>query len=149
FFKSWAHPGSDGKMHSSPLLLAKNFDWFKGQRLESVAKEKASEDSFPSWAIIAIPIIIAISVSGGVYVASIWNNDDSRKRSNRNSVGNQLSLLNDDEIGPSVLESLGKLATEDLPEVKADKPEESKQEAILINQMEATAKDGEESSDNA
>ena len=149
FFKSWAHPGSDGKMHSSPLLLAKNFDWFKGQRLKTAAEEKASEDSFPGWAIIAIPIIIAISVSGGVYVASIWNNDDSRKRSSRHSVRNQLSQLNDDEIGPSVLESLGKSATEDLPEVKADNSEESKQETLLINQIEVTARNEEESSDNA
>ena len=79
----------------------------------------------------------------------IRDSDDSRKRSSRHSVGNQLSQLNDDEIGPSVLESLGKLATEDLPEVKADNSEKSKQETLLINQIEVTARDEEVSSDNA
>ena len=149
FFKSWAHPGNDGKMHSSPLLLAKNFDWFKGQRLEAAAEEKAAADSFPGWAIVAIPVIIAITVSIGVYAASIWNNDDSRKRSNKNSVENQLSQLMDDEIGPSVRESLEKLATNDLPKVQVDQPEEPHQEALSFDRMEVAAEDEEESSDNA
>ena len=149
FFKSWAHPGNDGKMHSSPLLLAKNFDWFKGQRLEAAAEEKAAADSFPGWAIVAIPVIIAITVSIGVYAASIWNNDDSRKRSNKNSVENQLSQLMDDEIGPSVRESLEKLATKDLPKVQVDQPEEPHQEALSFDRMEVAAEDEEESSDNA
>ena len=149
FFKSWAHPGNDGKMHSSPLLLAKNFDWFKGQRLEAAAEEKAAADSFSGWAIVAIPVIIAITVSIGVYAASIWNNDDSRKRSNKNSVENQLSQLMDDEIGPSVRESLEKLATKDLPKVQVDQPEEPHQEALSFDRMEVAAEDEEESSDNA
>ena len=55
----------------------------------------------------------------------------------------------DDEIGPSVRESLEKLATKDLPKVQVDQPEEPHQEALPFDRMEVPAEDEEESSDNA
>ncbi len=116
FFKSWAHPGGDGKMHSSPLLLAKNFDWFKGERLEAAANNQANGSTMPTWSIIAIPVTLAIVVTIGVYIASLWNHDGSRNRSQSDTVENKIARLNNEEVGPSVLESLQQLTQQELPE---------------------------------
>lgn len=115
FFKSWAHPGGDGQMHSSPLLLAKSFDWYKGERLEETAKAQAQEASISIWVILGVPVTLAIAISISVYLASIWNNDESRTRSKREDAKKSLAQLNDDEVGPSVHESLGELANQELP----------------------------------
>ncbi|MBA62183.1 MAG: hypothetical protein CMJ76_07440 [Planctomycetaceae bacterium] len=135
FFKSWAHPGDDGKMHSSPLLLAKNFDWFKGERLEATASQKRADDSLSGWVIITIPFTLAILITVGVYIASIWNNDDSRKRSVRNTTENQMSHLNEDEVGPSVLEALGELALQEIPVLKKNNSTDS----VLSNKKDLTS----------
>lgn len=102
-------------MHSSPLLLTKSFDWYKGERLEESAQAKATQTSFPNWVIIGVPLTLAIVISISVYLASIWNNDESRTRSKREDAKKSLAQLNDDEVGPSVLESLGELANQELP----------------------------------
>lgn len=143
FFKSWAHPGGDGKMHSSPLLLAKNFDWFKGERLEATAQQQMADETFPKWTIIAIPFTLAIVITIGVYLSSLWNNDVSRKRSGRDTTESKLSSLDDDEVGPSVLESLEELAKQDLPPVVKDKSNnqgEANQEALISAKMETALK---------
>ena len=102
-------------MHSSPLLLAKSFDWYKGERLEETAKAQAQEASISIWVILGVPVTLAIAISISVYLASIWNNDESRTRSKREDAKKSLAQLNDDEVGPSVHESLGELANQELP----------------------------------
>ena len=117
FFKSWAHQGGDGKMHSSPLLLTRNFDWFEGQRLEAAAAETSLADSIPTWVVFTIPLTIAIVITLGVYLASIWNSKDANKRTSPGSQDGELARFNEEEVGPTVLESLRQLSQEELPEV--------------------------------
>ena len=125
FFKSWAHQGGDGKMHSSPLLLARNFDWFKGQRLEAAEENPSLADSIPTWVVFGIPLTVAVVITLGVYLASIWNNDSSRSRTASSKDNSTLSAFNDDEVGPNILESLQQLSEQELPEPVANKADDA------------------------
>ena len=152
FFKSWAHPGGDGKMHSSPLMLTKNFDWYKGERLEATAKAQATDSSVSNWVILGIPLTLAVVISVSVYLASIWNNDESRTRSKREDAKNSLAQLNDDEVGPSVLESLGDLASQELPPTTSPAGSDIDESHASVDNSETydkvTEQDSEESTDN-
>ena len=116
-------------MHSSPLLLTRNFDWFEGQRLEAAAAETSLADSIPTWVVFTIPLTIAIVITVGVYLASIWNSKDANKRTSPGSQDGELARFNEEEVGPTVLESLRKLSQQELPEVTDEMQSEEATEA--------------------
>ncbi|MEE2844067.1 MAG: hypothetical protein VX761_06120, partial [Planctomycetota bacterium] len=60
FFKSWAHIGTQGQMHSSPLMLANSFQWLPHAQMPPTTSAKSAA-LLPVWALFAIPLILAIA----------------------------------------------------------------------------------------
>ena len=64
-----------------------------------------------------------------MYLASIWNSKDANKRTSPGSQDGELARFNEEEVGPTVLESLRKLSQQELPEVTDEMQSEEATEA--------------------
>ena len=107
FFKSWAHVGTQGQMFSSPLMLANSFQWLPHETMATTSAKPASQ--LPVWAIFAIPLILAVGLTGGVYLLSRWKGQTATDIS-PTDISQHLAGLSDDEVAPPTREALQQLA---------------------------------------
>ncbi|MEC7566027.1 MAG: hypothetical protein VX738_10125 [Planctomycetota bacterium] len=108
FFKSWAHLGGQGQMFSSPLVVAQTFQWLPGTKL--AAQPPPSEATeFPLWAILTIPLILAVGFTVTVYWMSRWKSEHSRTQP-VHDVKQQLAAIDDEQVSPSTSDALQQLA---------------------------------------
>ena len=108
FFKSWAHIGTQGQMHSSPLMLANSFQWLPHAQMPQTTSAK-SASQLPVWALFAIPLILAIVFTAGVYLMSRWKGQTATDTS-PTDISQHLAGLSDDEVAPPTREALQQLA---------------------------------------
>jgi len=108
FFKSWAHIGTQGQMHSSPLMLANSFQWLPHAQMPPTTSAK-SASQLPVWALFAIPLILAIVFTAGVYLMSRWKGQTATDTSPID-ISQHLASLSDDEVAPPTREALQQLA---------------------------------------
>jgi hypothetical protein len=108
FFKSWAHAGPQGQMFSSPLMLANSFQWLPHERMVATTTAKPASQ-LPVWAIFAIPLILAVGFTGGVYLMSRWKGQTATNTS-QTDISQHLAGLSDDEVAPPTREALQQLA---------------------------------------
>ena len=108
FFKSWAHVGPQGQMFSSPLMLANSFRWLPHERMAATTSAKPASQ-LPVWAIFAIPLILAVGFTGGVYLMSRWKGQTATDTS-PTDISQHLAGLSDDEVAPPTREALQQLA---------------------------------------
>ena len=108
FFKSWAHIGTQGQMHSSPLMLANSFQWLPHAQMPQTTSAK-SASQLPVWALFVIPLILAILFTAGVYLMSRWKGQTATDTS-PTDISQHLAGLSDDEVAPPTREALQQLA---------------------------------------
>jgi hypothetical protein len=108
FFKSWAHVGTQGQMFSSPLMLANSFQWLPHETMATTTSVKTGFQ-LPLWAIFAIPLILAVGFTGGVYLMSRWKGQTATDTS-PTDISQHLAGLSDDEVAPPTREALQQLA---------------------------------------
>jgi hypothetical protein len=108
FFKSWAHVGTQGQMFSSPLMLANSFQWLPQEKMAATTSAKPASQ-LPVWVIFAIPLILAVGFTGGVYLMSRWQGKTVTDTS-PTDISQHLAGLSDDEVAPSTREALQQLA---------------------------------------
>ena len=108
FFKSWAHIGTQGQMHSSPLMLANSFQWLPHAQMPPTTSAKSAAQ-LPVWALFAIPLILAIAFTAGVYLMSRWKGQTATDTS-PTDISQHLAGLSDDEVAPPTREALQQLA---------------------------------------
>lgn len=108
FFKSWAHVGMQGQMFSSPLMLANTFQWLPHETIATTTSDKPASQ-LPVWAIFAIPLILAVGFTGGVYLMSRWKGQNATDIS-PTDISRHLAGLSDDEVAPPIREALQQLA---------------------------------------
>jgi len=108
FFKSWAHVGTQGQMFSSPLMLANSFQWLPHEQMPLTTSAKPASQ-LPVWAIFAIPLILAVVFTGGVYLMSRWKGQTATDTS-PTDISQHLAGLSDDEVAPPTREALQQLA---------------------------------------
>ena len=113
FFKSWAHVGTQGQMFSSPLMLANSFQWLPHEQIATTISTKPAFQ-LPMWAIFAIPLILAVGLTGGVYLLSRWKGQTATDIS-PTDISQHLAGLSDDEVAPPTREALQQLANKNVP----------------------------------
>ena len=113
FFKSWAHVGTQGQMFSSPLMLANSFQWLPHETMATTTSVKTAFQ-LPMWAIFAIPLILAVGLTGGVYLLSRWKGRTATDIS-PTDISQHLAGLSDDEVAPPTREALQQLANKNVP----------------------------------
>lgn len=111
FFKSWAHIGTSGQMHSSPLVLANSFQWLPDAQMPSTTSAE-SASQLPVWALFVIPLILSVGFTAGIYLMSRWKGQTSTDTS-PTDISQHLASLSDDEVAPPTREALQQLAEQD------------------------------------